>query len=78
MQLSYSSTTAGKRCVIFVNGYIRHLIFFPNNFPTVWIKWPLQVIPADKTGDFDMIYSFLKKNWKITKWVALGAVILEV
>lgn len=38
----------------------------------------LQAIPADKTGDFDMIYDFLKKNWKIAKWVALGAVILEV
>ncbi|KAK9145168.1 hypothetical protein Sjap_005071 [Stephania japonica] len=34
-------------------------------------------IPADKTGDFDMIFLFLKKNWKIAKWVALGAVILE-
>ncbi|KAF8380670.1 hypothetical protein HHK36_028160 [Tetracentron sinense] len=34
-------------------------------------------IPTDKTGDFDMIYSFLKENWKIAKWVALGAVILE-
>ncbi|KAF8412823.1 hypothetical protein HHK36_000794 [Tetracentron sinense] len=34
-------------------------------------------IPSDKTGDFEMIYSFLKENWKITKWVALGAVILE-
>ncbi|RWR89738.1 tobamovirus multiplication protein 2A-like protein [Cinnamomum micranthum f. kanehirae] len=36
-----------------------------------------EAIPADKTGDFDMIYDFLKKNWKIAKWVALGAVILE-
>eukprot|EP00262_Sarcandra_glabra_P021222 TRINITY_DN883_c0_g1_i1.p1 TRINITY_DN883_c0_g1~~TRINITY_DN883_c0_g1_i1.p1 ORF type:complete len:282 (+),score=32.61 TRINITY_DN883_c0_g1_i1:112-957(+) len=36
-----------------------------------------EVIPVDKTGDFDMIYSFLKSNWKIAKWVALGAVILE-
>lgn len=35
------------------------------------------VIPADKTGDFEMIYNFLEKNWKIAKWVALGAVILE-
>ncbi|CAM8908367.1 unnamed protein product [Rhodiola kirilowii] len=34
-------------------------------------------IPTDKTGDFDMIYDFLKKNWNIAKWVALGAVILE-
>ncbi|KAF9625862.1 hypothetical protein IFM89_027639 [Coptis chinensis] len=34
-------------------------------------------IPTDKTGDFEMIYSFLKENWKIAKWVALGAVILE-
>ncbi|KAA8525923.1 hypothetical protein F0562_007977 [Nyssa sinensis] len=34
-------------------------------------------IPTDKTGDFGMIYEFLEKNWKIVKWVALGAVILE-
>lgn len=38
----------------------------------------LQVIPVDKTGNFDMMYSFLKENWKIGKWVALGAVIFEV
>ncbi|PON31144.1 Tetraspanin/Peripherin [Parasponia andersonii] len=35
-------------------------------------------IPTDKTGDFDKIYAFLKENWKIAKWVALGAVVLEV
>uniref|UniRef100_A0A5B7B249 Tobamovirus multiplication protein 2A n=1 Tax=Davidia involucrata TaxID=16924 RepID=A0A5B7B249_DAVIN len=34
-------------------------------------------IPTDKTGDFDTIYEFLEENWKIVKWVALGAVILE-
>ncbi|KAK1304285.1 Tetraspanin-19 [Acorus calamus] len=34
-------------------------------------------IPADKTGDFDMIYRFLKENWKIAKWVILGVVILQ-
>jgi len=34
-------------------------------------------IPTDKTGDFDMIYAFLEENWKIVKWVALGAVVLE-
>uniref|UniRef100_A0A7N0RCR6 Tobamovirus multiplication protein 2A n=1 Tax=Kalanchoe fedtschenkoi TaxID=63787 RepID=A0A7N0RCR6_KALFE len=34
-------------------------------------------IPTDKTGDFDMIYDFLKEHWNIAKWVALGAVILE-
>ncbi|KAJ9707097.1 hypothetical protein PVL29_002198 [Vitis rotundifolia] len=34
-------------------------------------------VPTDKTGDFDMIYDFLKENWKIVKWVALAAVILE-
>ncbi|KAK9266869.1 hypothetical protein L1049_027128 [Liquidambar formosana] len=34
-------------------------------------------IPTDKTGDFDMIYAFLKEHWKIIKWAALGAVILE-
>jgi len=38
----------------------------------------LQVIPVDKTGNFDMMYSFLKENWRIAKWVALGAVIFEV
>ncbi|OEL16771.1 Tobamovirus multiplication protein 2A [Dichanthelium oligosanthes] len=35
------------------------------------------VIPVDKTGNFDMMYSFLKENWKIAKWVALGAVVFE-
>ncbi|XP_072955853.1 tobamovirus multiplication protein 2A-like [Typha angustifolia] len=35
------------------------------------------LIPTDKTGNFDMIYDFLDDNWKIAKWVALGAVILE-
>ncbi|KAJ0970833.1 hypothetical protein J5N97_018792 [Dioscorea zingiberensis] len=34
-------------------------------------------IPADKTGDFEMIYDFLEDNWKIVRWVALGAVVLE-
>ncbi|XVE57494.1 hypothetical protein DITRI_Ditri04bG0095500 [Diplodiscus trichospermus] len=34
-------------------------------------------LPADKTGDFDMIYEFLEENWSIVKWVALGIVILE-
>ncbi|KAJ7952645.1 tobamovirus multiplication protein 2A-like [Quillaja saponaria] len=34
-------------------------------------------IPTDKTGDFDLIYRFLKENWDILKWVALGVVILE-
>ncbi|WOL05600.1 tobamovirus multiplication protein 2A [Canna indica] len=35
------------------------------------------IIPVDKTGNFDMIYDFLEKNWKIAKWVALGVVIFE-
>ncbi|KAM3263866.1 Tobamovirus multiplication protein 2A [Capsicum annuum] len=34
-------------------------------------------IPTDKTGNFDTIYGFLDEHWKIVKWVALGAVILE-
>ncbi|XP_010518876.1 PREDICTED: tobamovirus multiplication protein 2A [Tarenaya hassleriana] len=34
-------------------------------------------IPADRTGNFNMIYKFLQDNWKIVKWVALGAVVLE-
>ncbi|KAK1404017.1 hypothetical protein POM88_003622 [Heracleum sosnowskyi] len=35
-------------------------------------------IPRDKTGDFDMISRILEKNWKIAKWVALGAIIFEI
>ncbi|RDX95863.1 Tobamovirus multiplication protein 2A [Mucuna pruriens] len=34
-------------------------------------------IPSDKTGDFDAIYGFLKENWDIVRWVALGIVIFE-
>ncbi|EXB99792.1 hypothetical protein L484_023325 [Morus notabilis] len=34
-------------------------------------------IPTDKTGDFDMVYAFLKDHWKIVRWVALGAVVFE-
>ncbi|KAG7952458.1 hypothetical protein I3843_12G059900 [Carya illinoinensis] len=34
-------------------------------------------IPTDSTGDFDLIYDFLKEHWNIVKWVALGAVVLE-
>ncbi|KAL6840769.1 hypothetical protein ACP4OV_029295 [Aristida adscensionis] len=36
-----------------------------------------EVIPVDRTGNFEMMYSFLKENWRIAKWVALGAVIFE-
>lgn len=41
-------------------------------------KLIVQEIPTDKTGNFDEIYEFLEDHWKIVKWVALGAVILEV
>lgn len=34
-------------------------------------------IPTDKTGDFDMMYGFLRENWDIVRWVALGIVIFE-
>ncbi|KAL4565580.1 hypothetical protein LXL04_029682 [Taraxacum kok-saghyz] len=34
-------------------------------------------IPDDKTGDFEMIYGFLEKNWNICRWVALGAIVLQ-
>ncbi|GMN30755.1 hypothetical protein TIFTF001_002945 [Ficus carica] len=34
-------------------------------------------IPTDKTGNFNMIYAFLKEHWKIVRWVALGVVVLE-
>jgi len=44
-------------------------IFFNHNWK--------EVVPVDKTGNFDMMYNFLKENWRIAKWVALGAVIFE-
>ncbi|KAJ4824360.1 Tobamovirus multiplication protein 2A [Turnera subulata] len=34
-------------------------------------------LPGDKTGDFKMIYGFLKEHWTIARWVALGVVVLE-
>ncbi|KAJ4824316.1 hypothetical protein Tsubulata_047208 [Turnera subulata] len=34
-------------------------------------------LPGDKTGDFEMIYGFLKEHWTIARWVALGVVVLE-
>ncbi|KAK7330867.1 hypothetical protein VNO77_25073 [Canavalia gladiata] len=34
-------------------------------------------IPTDKTGVFDMLYGFLRENWNIVRWVALGIVIFE-
>ncbi|XP_057449707.1 tobamovirus multiplication protein 2A-like [Lotus japonicus] len=37
-----------------------------------------EVVPSDKTGDFDTIYEFLRENWNIVKWVALGIVVFEV
>uniref|UniRef100_A0A0D9X4M4 Tobamovirus multiplication protein 2A n=1 Tax=Leersia perrieri TaxID=77586 RepID=A0A0D9X4M4_9ORYZ len=40
-------------------------------------KYKMHVIPVDKTGNFDMMYSFLKDNWRIAKWVALGAALFE-
>ncbi|KAJ9152609.1 hypothetical protein P3X46_026158 [Hevea brasiliensis] len=39
-------------------------------------KWK-EELPTDKTGVFDMIYDFLKENWNIVRWVALGVVVLE-
>ncbi|CAJ2663211.1 unnamed protein product [Trifolium pratense] len=34
-------------------------------------------IPSDKTGNFDTLYGFLRENWTIVKWVALGIVVFE-
>ncbi|KAK6947461.1 Tetraspanin/Peripherin [Dillenia turbinata] len=34
-------------------------------------------LPTDSTGDFDMIYDFLKEHWDIFRWVALGIVVVE-
>ncbi|XP_062205826.1 tobamovirus multiplication protein 2A [Phragmites australis] len=35
------------------------------------------VIPVDKTHNFDVMYDFLKENWEIARWVALGVLIFE-
>ncbi|KAG9158002.1 hypothetical protein Leryth_000172 [Lithospermum erythrorhizon] len=35
------------------------------------------VIPTDKTGNFEMINDFLEDHWDIIKWVALGIVVLQ-
>jgi hypothetical protein len=37
-----------------------------------------QVIPVDKTQNFDEMYDFLEDNWEIARWVALGVVVFEV
>ncbi|KAL9273618.1 Tobamovirus multiplication protein 2A-like protein [Drosera capensis] len=47
---------------------------FWDDLPKAWF---LLVIPTDDTGDFDLIYDFLKEHWTIIKWVALGIVVLE-
>ncbi|XP_020216048.1 tobamovirus multiplication protein 2A [Cajanus cajan] len=44
-------------------------IFFDKNWK--------EEIPTDKTGDFDVIYGFLRENWNIVKWFALGIVIFQ-
>lgn len=67
-------TKAGRRLVelpllpLISNLLVVNLIDEPNE----------QEIPTDKTGNFDVIYEFLEDHWEIVKWVALGAVILEV
>ncbi|KAJ6962991.1 tobamovirus multiplication protein 2A-like [Populus alba x Populus x berolinensis] len=51
-----------------------------DRLPKAWFIYlfiAVGVLPTDKSGDFDMIYKFLKENWNIVKWVALGIVILE-
>ncbi|RZC86736.1 hypothetical protein C5167_030090 [Papaver somniferum] len=35
-------------------------------------------IPKDKTGKLNSSYAFIETNWEILRWVALGAVVLEV
>ncbi|CAN6300068.1 unnamed protein product, partial [Urochloa humidicola] len=35
------------------------------------------VIPKDKTHNFDVMYDFVKGNWEIARWVALGVVVFE-
>ncbi|EFJ26409.1 hypothetical protein SELMODRAFT_172827 [Selaginella moellendorffii] len=36
-----------------------------------------KAVPEDPTGEFDRIAHFIKRNFAICKWVALGVIILE-
>ncbi|KAG6735483.1 hypothetical protein POTOM_061908 [Populus tomentosa] len=36
-----------------------------------------QVVPNDRSGSFHSTYHFLTINWKIIRWVVLGALVLE-
>ncbi|KAL9242712.1 hypothetical protein vseg_016686 [Gypsophila vaccaria] len=44
-------------------------IFFDDNWE--------EVIPKDKTGNYEMIFDFLDDHWDIVKWVLIGIVVLE-
>ena len=37
-----------------------------------------QVVPNDRSGSFHSTYHFLTINWKIIRWVVIGALVLEV
>ncbi|KAL8119482.1 hypothetical protein AgCh_016851 [Apium graveolens] len=62
------------RCI---NVYLKFRFFFLLPFLIGYTNLSQQ-IPDDKTGDFDKISDFLEKNWKIARWVALGAIVLQV
>ena len=53
-------------------------ILIQRNYFIIIYKLLLQVIPKDKTHNFDVMYGFLKDNWEIARWVALGVVVFEV
>ncbi|XP_073123091.1 tobamovirus multiplication protein 2A [Henckelia pumila] len=55
--------------LILVELGIAAFIFFDKNWE--------EDIPADRTGNFDMMYQFLQQHWKIIRWVALGIVVFE-
>ncbi|KAF8728167.1 hypothetical protein HU200_018751 [Digitaria exilis] len=55
--------------LILAEGGAAAFIFFDHSWK--------DVIPKDKTHNFDVMYDFLKKNWEIAKWVALGVVAFE-
>ncbi|KAG8044794.1 hypothetical protein GUJ93_ZPchr0147g2918 [Zizania palustris] len=73
-----AGASRGGCCLkVFVHHYFVHTgraccrrLYFFNH------SWK-DIIPVDKTGNFDMMYGFLKDNWRIAKWVALGAVLFE-
>ncbi|KAI3892505.1 hypothetical protein MKX03_018066 [Papaver bracteatum] len=73
--------SAKNRCCLYLYSvFMAILILFEiglGAFVAYDRRWK-ERIPKDKTGKLNSSYAFIESNWKICRWVALGAVILEV